>query len=47
MDRQDPPERPLPHQKEESSRAMWIVGWVLLAIVVAISLYAFFGTAAD
>lgn len=45
MDDRKPPERPLPHQKEKSSRAMWTVGWVLLALVVLISLYAFIGTA--
>ncbi|MFN3389003.1 MAG: hypothetical protein ACK40O_08720 [Allosphingosinicella sp.] len=42
----DPNRRPLPHQKEKSSRAMWIVGYALLAIVVLIALYAFIGTAA-
>lgn len=39
-------ERPLPHQKEKSSRAMWIVGYVLLAIVILIALYSFIATAA-
>ena len=33
--------RPLPDMNREKSRAMWIVGYVLLAIVVAIALYSF------
>ena len=41
MDDRRPPERPLPDMNHQKSRAMWIVGYILLAIVIAIALYSF------
>lgn len=38
-------ERPLPNMNQQRSKTMWIVGLVLLAIVVVISLWGFIGAA--